>query len=130
MDTNLYFLTKQMTRDEFLKKYSKNNCPSTVGLNDIDKYECDSFNQIICDRCWEQSLKDVKFKGDNINNMKLFSIDIMDDCESTFEIRVGNSKEEIEDKIINKEDNYSCLMWANATEITEVDGYRVILEKI
>lgn len=61
--------------------------------------------------------------------MKLFKVDIMDDCEQETEIRVGNSKEDVEKKIL-EENEYACLMWVNAIEITEIDNYAVILKKI
>ena len=60
--------------------------------------------------------------------MKLFEVSIMDDCESCSEIRVGNSAEEVEQKIWN-EDNYSCLMFVSARELTEIDGYKVVFKK-
>lgn len=60
--------------------------------------------------------------------MKLFMVDIMDDCESCSEIRVGNSVEEIEKRIWD-EDSYSCLMFVSARELTEIDGYKVVFKK-
>lgn len=60
--------------------------------------------------------------------MKLFRVDIIDDCESYSEIRVGESKEEVEMKIW-EEDNYSCLVFVLATEIKEIDGYKIIFKK-
>lgn len=60
--------------------------------------------------------------------MKLFSISIMDDCETCSEIRIGNSAEEVENAI-HEEDNYSCLMWVMASEIKEIDGYKVTFKK-
>ena len=55
-------------------------------------------------------------------------VEIMDDCECCSEIRVGNSLEEVEKKIWD-EDNYSCLMFVSARELTEIDGYKVIFKK-
>lgn len=60
--------------------------------------------------------------------MKLFMVDIMDDSELCSEIRVGNSKEEVEKKIWDEE-NYSCLIFVSVRELTEIDGYKVVFKK-
>ena len=41
---------------------------------------------------------------------------------------VANSKEEAEDKVSNMD--WACLMWAIATEVDIVDGYKIVLEKM
>ena len=60
--------------------------------------------------------------------MKLYSVSVMDDCENEDILVVANSKEEAEDKVSNMD--WACLMWAIATEVDIVDGYKIVLEKV
>ena len=41
---------------------------------------------------------------------------------------VANSKEEAEYKVSNMD--WACLMWAIATEVGVVNGYKIVLEKV
>lgn len=61
--------------------------------------------------------------------MKLYYVVVMDDTDEYIEVVAANSKEEAEERVSNME-QWDCLMWANAYEINEVDGFRVKLEKI
>ena len=60
--------------------------------------------------------------------MKLYSVSVMDDCENEDILVVANSKEEAEDKVSNMD--WSCLMCNIATEVDEIDGYKIVLEKM
>lgn len=59
--------------------------------------------------------------------MKLFRVDIIDDCESETVIVASDNKENAEE-IVRKMD-WSCLIFCVAMEIKEVDGYKIRLEK-
>lgn len=61
--------------------------------------------------------------------MKLYCVYVMDDTEEYFEVVVAESAEEAEKKV-SEMDQWDCFMFANAYEVNEVDGYKVILEKI
>lgn len=60
--------------------------------------------------------------------LKLFYVDILDDCETTSQVRVGNTAKEVENRIWN-EDEYSCLMNVYAHPINEIDRYKVVFKK-
>lgn len=60
--------------------------------------------------------------------MKLFQVNVMDDCERETILVVAESKEQAEKDV--KTMNWSCLMYCVATEIFEVDGYKINLEKL
>ena len=60
--------------------------------------------------------------------MKLYSVSVMDDCENEDILVVANSKEEAEYKVSNMD--WACLMWAIATEVGVVNGYKIVLEKV
>lgn len=62
-----------------------------------------------------------------MNNLKLFRVDVIEDCEEETILVVADSEEEAEDKVKSME--WNCLMLCNATEIEEVDGYKIKLEK-
>lgn len=59
--------------------------------------------------------------------IKLFSVAIMEDCEYEDILVVANNKEEAEKKVSNMD--WSCLMFCLATEVKEVDGYKIKLKK-
>ena len=59
--------------------------------------------------------------------MKLYRVDVMDDCEEDVIITVANSKEEVQQKVT--EMDWACFMFCIATEINEVDGYKIVLDK-
>jgi hypothetical protein len=59
--------------------------------------------------------------------MKLFRVEVMDDCEEETIITVAESTDQAEEKVKNMD--WSCLMSCIAYEISEVDGYKIILEK-
>lgn len=56
----------KITRDEFMKKYFDVGCPSKFGLDDLKgcRVQC-------CD-CWDNAIKDIKFKDDLEPNIDLF----------------------------------------------------------
>ena len=60
--------------------------------------------------------------------MKLFYVIVLDDTETYVEIVTANTKEEAENKVSNM-DCWDCFMFANAKEISIVDGYKIKLEK-
>lgn len=60
--------------------------------------------------------------------MKLFRVEVMNDCEEETIIIVAESRDEAEDKV--KIMDWSCLMFCTAYEISEVDGYKINLEKL
>ena len=60
--------------------------------------------------------------------MKLFRVDVIEDCEEETILVVADSEEEAENKVKSMEE-WNCLMLCNATEIEEVDGYKIKLEK-
>jgi hypothetical protein len=59
--------------------------------------------------------------------MKLFQVDVMDDCESETVLTIAKTSEQAEEKVSNED--WSCFMGCTAFEINEVDGYKIILEK-
>lgn len=62
--------------------------------------------------------------------MKLFLVEYMDDNDMESELCVGKSAEEVEQKESSRLiDNGCCLIFLHAHEISEVDGYKVRLEK-
>lgn len=60
--------------------------------------------------------------------MKLFCVDVMDDTESESVVVVAETKEEAEYKVSKMD--WSCFMFAHASEISVIDGYEVKLKKI
>ena len=61
--------------------------------------------------------------------MKLFMVRYMDDCDTDSFLTIGNSKEEVEERIdkqLSKE--LSCYMYSFVYEISEVDGHKIIVE--
>lgn len=37
-------------------------CPSDIDLEEVDIFECSTS---ICERCWRESIKPIKFKGED-----------------------------------------------------------------
>lgn len=63
--------------------------------------------------------------------MKLFLVNYMDDNDMESELCVGESTEEVEKRESQRLiDNGCCLVFLVAHEISEVDGYKIRLEKI
>lgn len=60
--------------------------------------------------------------------MKLFLVTVIDDTEVYEEVVVAKTKEEAEKRVSNM-DCWDCFMFANATEISSVDGYKIKLER-
>ena len=60
--------------------------------------------------------------------MKLYSVDVTEDCENYNILVVANSKEEAEDKVYKM--GWDCPMCNIATEVDMLDGYKIILKKI
>lgn len=60
--------------------------------------------------------------------MKLFLVTVIDDTEVYEEVVVAKTKEEAEERVSNM-DCWNCFMFANAKEISIVDGYKIKLEK-
>lgn len=61
--------------------------------------------------------------------MKLFQVSVLDDAEEYCLLVVAESEREAEDRVA-KMDCWSCFMFATASEVREVDGYKVVLEKV
>ena len=59
--------------------------------------------------------------------MKLYSVDVMNDCEIENFLVVAQSKEEALEKVDNME--WSCYMNSWVCEINEIDGYKVVFKK-
>ena len=63
--------------------------------------------------------------------MKLFQVDYIDDCDEGTFLTVGNSKEEVEERVARElSQELSCYMGSWVYEIDEVDGYKVTIEKL
>ena len=63
--------------------------------------------------------------------MKLFKIDYMENNDDGSYLTVGSdydTEETIEQREYDKRDDWNCLYFLGATEIKEVDGYRIIVE--
>lgn len=75
MDTNK--IAKGMTREEFLQSdylFEKDNedcfmsykcTKNELAINNIEKLECEKTIPFSCEKCWENAIKDIKFKGEN-----------------------------------------------------------------
>lgn len=62
--------------------------------------------------------------------MKLFLVEYMDDNDLEYELCTGCSTSSVEQKESSRLiDNGCCLVFLIAHEISEVDGYKVRLEK-
>lgn len=67
-------ISKEYTRDNFISimandKYDEiglvSGCPETYKLHSFNYIgDCDTDNNKICEKCWEQAVKDIKFKDD------------------------------------------------------------------
>lgn len=54
---------KELTREEFLKYVDDQEmCPWFYDLNEIS--DCPGGNSTVCGRCWNQAIKNVRFKGE------------------------------------------------------------------
>ena len=63
--------------------------------------------------------------------MKLFQVDYMDDCDDGTFLTVGNSIEEVKERVSKElSKDLSCYMGSWVYEIDEVDGYKVTIEKL
>lgn len=61
--------------------------------------------------------------------MKLYCVYVLDDTEEYIEVVVANSAEEAEQRV-SEMDQWDYFISAEAHEISEVDGYKINLEKI
>lgn len=62
--------------------------------------------------------------------MKLFLVDYMDDCDIESFLTVGNSEEEVAERMAEElPKKLSCYMGSWVHEIDEVEGYRIIVEE-
>lgn len=61
--------------------------------------------------------------------MKLYRIYVIDDTEEYLELVVAKNKQEAINIAKNLE-QWSCIIYMNAEEIKEVDGYKIILQPI
>ena len=63
--------------------------------------------------------------------MKLFKVNYMDDCETDSFLTVGNSIEEVKERVERElSKDLPCYMGSWVHEIDEVDGYKVTVEKL
>ena len=63
--------------------------------------------------------------------MKLFLVDYIDDCDNDAFLTVGNSKEEVEERMVEElSQKLSCYMGSWVHEVDEVEGYKIIVEEI
>lgn len=61
--------------------------------------------------------------------MKLFKVNYIDDCDFETYLTVGNSKEEVKERIESElRPRCSCLMEYYVVEINEVDEHKIIVE--
>lgn len=59
---------------------------------------------------------------------KLFSVTYLDDCEFNTYLTVGENKEEVEEREAKElEEKLDCFMSCTASEVSEVDGYKIKL---
>lgn len=57
-------ISKQMTREEFIKDADKlGHCPILYGLEQFNK-ECSFENLETCHKCFNEALKDIKFNDE------------------------------------------------------------------
>ncbi len=61
--------------------------------------------------------------------MKLFVVKVLDDTEVFFEVVIASSAEEAERRVLEQE-YWSCPMYALATEIDKIDGFKIVLEEV
>ncbi|AUN23753.1 hypothetical protein RSJ21_00175 (plasmid) [Clostridium botulinum] len=59
-------ISKEITREEFLKKAINYNryCPGQINLKDCSNSDDYSCSTTPCYSCWENAIKDIKFKGE------------------------------------------------------------------
>lgn len=61
--------------------------------------------------------------------MKLFMVSYMDDCDTDSFLTIGNSEEEVKERIDKQlSQKLSCYMYSFVYEISEVDGHKIIVE--
>lgn len=63
--------------------------------------------------------------------MKLFKVDYLENNEAESYLTVGkdnDSCESIKKREIDKRNDWNCLYFLSAHEITQVDGYKIIVE--
>lgn len=61
--------------------------------------------------------------------MKLFRVDYMDDCDSDTILTVGNSKEEVEERVARElSKDLSCYMGSHVYEIDKIDGHKITVK--
>lgn len=61
--------------------------------------------------------------------MKLFVVEVLDDTELFFRAVIASSAEEAERRVL-KQEYWSCPMYASATEIDKIDGFKIVLEEV
>jgi NTP pyrophosphatase (non-canonical NTP hydrolase) len=67
MNQELEKLRKEMTREEFIKKYTNDyvyNCPDFFGLENIKRENGCKYPKKLCKECYRLSVKDIQFKDD------------------------------------------------------------------
>ncbi|WP_252214461.1 hypothetical protein [Clostridium sp. VAP41] len=134
-------LRKEMTREEFLKYERENNeqCPSDFGLKDIYCSEKDCIFNFECEKCWEKSVENIKFKDDMEDKKLSKELNVL----QAIEMPIGTEFEVIDkygDKnlvnIILCENNNLCrqserlLCWKNSYKELGSGNYELTLKFI
>nr|UWG92221.1 MAG: hypothetical protein [Bacteriophage sp.] len=70
-------IASTMAKDEFIKKYHYNssNCPGEYGLKESSEICNGSGN---CTKCWENAIKELKFKEDNMKELNIIEASKME----------------------------------------------------
>ncbi len=127
-------LRKEMTREEFLKYERENNeqCPSDFGLKDIYCSEKDCIFNFECEKCWEKSVENIKFKDDMEDKKLNKELNILQAIEMPIgtEFRVKNNLSNIkvvdsEDYGINRSISKKILCWSDSGKILNFGNYEV-----
>lgn len=61
--------------------------------------------------------------------MKLYEVYILDDTDEIKFLKVSDKTIPDIEKEIYESSDYSCIMWCIVREVTEVDGYKIIIQK-
>ncbi len=120
-------LRKEMTREEFLKYERENNeqCPSDFGLKDIYCSEKDCIFNFECEKCWEKSVENIKFKDDMEDKKLNKELNILQaiemPIETEFEVILDGQKYNMNAKITKaKVMGKKQLVWDNRAYIEVV----------
>lgn len=124
MDINK--IAKEMTREEFLESdyiLNKDNeddfisykCPYELEINNIEKSECEKNTPFSCEKCWENAIKDIKFKGEDC-----MEFDWDEFKKGKIIVHCQTEKEAAD--FLNK-CNLNNIKWADGSTTNKIQGY-------